>query len=545
MESCKLMKMFLFLLLVSGSVSAQENRYMIFFKDKTGIPQTLSKPIEFLSEKAIQRRLNQNIEINDLDLPVKKAYVQAVRNEGARTFFTTRWLNAVLVECQVSLLPALGNLPFVDRLEYVAPGTKLQPGGGRRSFNLRRKSNEIGVETETQLQMIGIDRMHGEDHKGQGITIAILDSGFPGVNEAQAFQHIFSDGRFADKVSYDYVHNTNDVFRYDDHGTEVLSVIAGEIPDAYTGGAYKATFQLYVTEDVPTEYRIEEYNWLFAAEKADSAGADIIHSSLGYYDFDDASMNYSLSQMDGKTAVVTRAAQLAADRGIVVVTSAGNEGNVSSWRIVTPPGDGKDVLAIGGVNSTLQKTGSSSIGPTADNRIKPDVVALGQGVKVVKSTGQISTASGTSLSAPLVTSLAAGVLQRYPDLGSKELTNLLRQTASQGGNPDNLLGYGIPNFQAVVNFRERTGQTKPFEVYPNPIRKDDTLTISPMDPDLYSSCQIELLSSQGQLLARRSAKFDWLNRTYKADMSGRAAGVYYIRVLTEKSRYTFKVVKLS
>lgn len=544
MESCKLVRAFLFFMLVSGSVAAQENRYMVFFKDKMGIPQTLSKPIEFLSEKAIQRRLNQNIDISDLDLPVKKEYVQGVRNERARTFFTTRWLNAVLVECEVSLVPALESLSFVDRVEFVAPGTRLQPGGGRRSFNSRGKSNQVGIETETQLQMIGIDRMHEAGYKGQGITIAILDSGFPGVSQAPAFQHVFFDGRFAQKVSYDFVHNTANVFQYDDHGTEVLSVLAAEIPDAYTGGAYEATFQLYVTEDVPTEYRIEEYNWLFAAERADSAGADIIHSSLGYYDFDDASMNYALSQIDGKTAVVTQAAQLAAARGIVVVTSAGNEGNIPSWRIVTPPADGKDVLAIGGVNSSLQKTGSSSIGPTADNRIKPDVVALGQGVKVVKSTGQISTASGTSLSAPLVTSLAAGVLQRYPELGSKELTILLRQTASQGSNPDNLLGYGIPNFQAVVNFRERTSQTKPFEVYPNPLKKDDTLTVSPMDPDLFSSCEIEVLSSQGQLLARVSATFDWLNRTYKADMSGHAAGLYYIRVLTEKRRYTFKVVKL-
>ena len=255
-------------------------------------------------------------------------------------------------------------------------------------------------------------------------------------------------------------------------------------------------------------------------------------------------MNYALSQIDGKTTVVTRAAQWAADRGIVVVTSAGNEGSIPSWRIITPPADGKDVLAIGGVNSTLQKTGSSSIGPTADNRIKPDLVALGLGVKVVKSNGQISTASGTSLAAPLVTSLAAGVLQRYPELTSKELISLLKQTASQAASPDNMLGYGIPNFQAVVNFREGSSQTRPFEVYPNPLKKDDTLTVSPMDPSKFSSCQIELVSSQGQLLWRAHAKFDWLNKTYKADLSGYPAGLYYIRVLHEKRRYTFKVVKL-
>jgi subtilisin family serine protease len=392
--------------------------------------------------------------------------------------------------------------------------------------------------------MIGIDRMHAAGFRGRGVTIAILDSGFTGVDVQPAFEHLFSEGRFSQEVSFDFVHNSENVFQYDDHGTEVLSVIAGDIPDAFTGGASEATFQLFVTEDVPSEYRIEEYNWLFAAERADSAGADIIHSSLGYYDFDDSSMNYTVDQMDGRTAVVTRAASFAADRGIVVVTSAGNEGNISSWRIVTAPADADHVLAIGAVNTSLQKTGSSSIGPTADNRIKPDLAALGLGVKVVKATGQISTASGTSLSAPLVTSLVAGIVQGYPELTSKDIVTLLRRTASQADSPDNLLGYGIPNFQAVVNYREQVAQTRAFEVYPNPLRHDDTLTISPKNPELFQTCQVEVVSSQGQMLAQGTVRFDWLNRTYQADLSGFSAGLYYIRVSSEKKRYTFKVLKL-
>jgi subtilisin family serine protease len=339
------------------------------------------------------------------------------------------------------------------------------------------------------------------------------------------------------------VHNGADVFQYDDHGTEVLSVIAAEIPDAFTGGAHEATFQLYITEDVPTEYRIEEYNWLFAAEMADSAGVDIIHSSLGYYDFDDVTMNYSREQMDGKTTVVSRAAQWAADRGILVVTSAGNEGAIDTWRIITAPADAQDLLAIGAVNSALQKTSTSSIGPTADNRIKPDLAALGAGVKVVKASGQISTSSGTSLAAPLITSLAAGVWQRYPDLTNKEVIALLKQTASQANNPDNLLGYGIPNFQAVVNFQEQTPQLAEFEIFPNPL-VDDTLTISPFDPGVIETCDIEIISAHGQVLGRDTAHFNWLNRNYKTDMSGLASGIYYIRVFHEKRRHTFRLVKL-
>jgi serine protease AprX len=528
-------------LVVTASATAQENRYMVFFKDKAGVPYTVTQPIQFLSEKAIDRRMKQGIDVTANDFPVQVSYVEGVRNAGAATYFTTRWLNGVLIECDAALVPSIESLSYVDRVEFVAPETRFQ-SGGRRSFNLRKKNNKIGSETENQLQMLGIDRMHEANYKGDGVTIAILDSGFPGVNSVPAFAHMFTDGRVG-SVSYDFVHNTPDVFHYDDHGTEVLSVMAAMIPDAFTGGAYEANFQLFVTEDVPSEYRIEEYNWLFAAEKADSAGADIIHSSLGYYDFDDPAMNYSLDAMDGKTTVVSKAAQWAADRGIVVVTSAGNEGAIPSWRIITAPADAADVVAVGAVNSSRQKTGSSSIGPTADNRIKPDVAALGQGVKVVGANGQISTASGTSLAAPLVTSLVAGILQRYPDLTHKEIINVLRLTSSQASNPDNLLGYGIPNFQAVVNYQEHTPQVRVFEIFPNPLM-DDTVTISPFDPNLVGSCEVEIVSSQGQVIGRDTARFDWLTRNYKANVANLPSGIYYIRVWSEKRRYTFRLVRL-
>lgn len=530
------------LVLLSISGAAQQNRYMVFFKDKEGISQTVAQPIDFLSEKAIHRRLEYGIDITSTDLPVSDAYVRGVRDAGADVFYTTRWMNGVLVQCDPALVSTLEMLSYVDRVEFVAPFAKLS-GGGRRRSQLRKRNTGSGAETASQLQMLGIDRMHDAGYRGEGVTIALLDSGFPGVDSAPAFQEVFTEGRLATDVSYDFVHNSANVFQQDDHGTQVLSVIAAEVPDAFTGGANEASFQLFVTEDVTSEYRVEEYNWLFAAERADSAGADIIHSSLGYYDFDDASMNYTKAQMDGQTAVVTRAAQWAADRGIVVVTSAGNEGNVSSWRIVTAPGDGADVLAIGGVNSAGQKTSSSSIGPTADNRIKPDLAALGLGVKVIKSTGEISTASGTSLAAPLVTSLVAGIMQRYPELSNKEIIDLLRQTASQASNPDNLLGYGIPNFQAVVNYKEHHVQTTPFAVYPNPLQHD-TLTISPQDPEVIDSCEIEIISSQGRILGRGRVRFDWLNRTYQTDMSAMAPGIYFIRIHSESRRQTFKVVRL-
>jgi serine protease AprX len=444
------------------------------------------------------------------------------------------------VQCDQSLIPAVQNLSFVDRVEFVAPNLKLQDSGGRKKFNLKRKNNHIGVQTANQLSLIGLDHMIEAGNTGEGMTIAILDAGFLGVNSTQPFAHLFADSRVNEELSYDFVSNTDNVFQYDDHGTNVLSVIAAEVPDAFTGGAVDASFQLYVTEDASSEYRIEEYNWAFAAERADSAGADIINSSLGYYDFDDSDMNYTKSQMDGKTTVVTKAAQWAADRGIVVVCSAGNEGTLP-WKIITAPADAKDVIAVASVDASGVRSSSSSIGPAADGRIKPDLAAMGVAVKIITPSGSISSATGTSLAAPMITSLVAGVWQRYPNLTNKELIELIKRTSSLSLNPNNFIGYGIPSFKAIVNYQERVAQVNMFEVFPNPVK--DTVFVSPIDPDSITSCYVELISSQGQLVSAKNVNFNWHHRNYETSLSTLATGIYFIRVWLENKPFVFKIVK--
>lgn len=520
---------------------AQENRYMVFFSDKEGSPYELSEPVSFLSQKAVDRRLKQNIPVTEQDLPVSPAYVQAVRDAGATVFFKTRWMNGVLVQCEPQVIPALEALSFVDSVRLVAPGNKLV-SGGRSNVRQRKSNSSLGTFTAAQLSMLGIDRMHEMGHRGEGITVAVLDAGFMGVNVADPFKHLFVNGQIEEAVSYDFVYNTSNVFRYDDHGTHVLSVMAAEIPGTFTAGIRDAAFQLYVTEDVTSEYRIEEYNWLFAAERADSAGADIIHTSLGYYDFDDPSMNYSLNAMDGVTPVVSQAAQYAADRGILVVCSAGNEGNIGHWKIITAPADARDVLAVGNVNINGEKNPSSSIGPTSDGRIKPDLAALGTGVRVIRSNGTVGTSSGTSLAAPLVTSLAAGVWQRYPHLTNKELMALLKQTASQAAHPDHLLGYGIPDFNAVVNFYEGIVTEGEFNVYPNPVK--DTLTVYYDGQETGFTTAITLISSLGSVVWKETLQFSPDNRDYRVNLAGVDAGLYYLTLQVGNKRYTYKVVKL-
>lgn len=516
----------------------QSNRYMVFFKDKTIDGQ--SNPLLYLSQKAIDRRIKQGLEVmTDMDYPVNSTYVTGVKNTGAEVFFTTRWMNGLLVQCPSSLVSTIEGLSYVDHVEFVAPSTRLT-NSGRNRISLRKKSH-VADATSTQLNMLGIDDMHHDTLHGEGMSIAIFDGGFQGVNVTAPFQHVFNEGRFNATLSHDFVTNSKNVFQYDDHGTMVFSVIAAEVPDAFTGGAPKANFQLFVTEDVSTEHRIEEYNWLFAAERVDSAGVDIISSSLGYYDFDSPSAQYTKGQMDGQTAVSTHAAQWAADRGILVVCSAGNEGNLP-WQIITAPADAKDVIAVGNVNAQGTKHSSSSIGPTADDRIKPDLVTLGVGVHVIRASGSPSNATGTSLAAPLMTSLAAGVWQKFPDLTNKELIDLLKLTASNAKSPNNQIGFGIPNYNAVVNYLTPFTQTTPFVVYPNPIT--DTVKVRPIDPEAIPTCRIEMIASDGRIISNRMVSFSWLNREDQNDMSEFAPGIYYFRIWLGEKRFVFKILKV-
>jgi subtilisin family serine protease len=527
--------------LPASLASAEVNRYVVFFTDKAGSTFSTTAPALYLSQRAIDRRVRQGILVTDLDLPVNDSYVLGVEALGVDVFFSTRWMNGVLVQCDASLIPAIQGLPFVAGVEFVAPNAKLQ-NNGRIKKNQRTRSTNTPAKTQAQLHLIGLDEMQSAGYKGESVNIAIFDSGFQGVDLSAPFQHIFDENRISIDVSKDFVYNSSGVFQYDEHGTEVFSVIAAYQEGSFTGGSYEAQYQLYVTEDVNTEYRIEEYNWLFAAERADSAGVDVINTSLGYYDFDDMSMNYAKADMDGNTTVITRAAQMAADRGIVVVCSAGNEGGVA-WQIITAPADANDVLAIANVNSAGMRAGSSSIGPSADGRIKPDVAAMGVNTSVILPDGSIGSASGTSLSSPLVTSLVAGVWQRYPNLTNKEVIDAIRKSASQANSPDNLIGYGIPNFMAVVNYLEQHAQENVFEVYPNPA-VGDTLMIRPFDPIQVSSCYVELVSSQGQVVSSFNTSFSWLDRTFVLDLESVSAGMYYIRISWDKKRYTYKIVKV-
>lgn len=526
---------------LSGFVGLQaQNRYMVFFKDKNGTPFQVNEPDAFLSDRAIARRLQQNIVVTQQDLPVNPAYVEGVKATGVAVYYQTRWLNGLLIQCQTESIPAIEALSFIERVELVAPNAKLIASGRRKESQSR--AGQVAEVTDDQLMMLGIDQMHRDGYHGEDRVIAILDAGFEGVNSAPPFQHLFQNNQIDLTVSQDFVYNSDNVFQYDDHGTFVFSTLSAFNPGTFTGSVYKAKYQLYVTEEVPTEYRIEEYNWLFAAERADSAGADIIQASLGYSDFDVNSMDYAKTDLDGKTTIVSHAAQWAADRGIIVVCSAGNEGN-NAWQMITSPADVVDVLAVANVNRDRIRSGSSSIGPSADQRIKPDVAALGTATSVIGPNGNVGSVSGTSLAAPLISGLVAGIWQRYPDLSAKEIMQAVRMSASQASDPDNLLGYGIPNYNAVVNFLEHEEQKHWFEVYPNP-SSFDTLVIKPRSPETVTDCRIEMFNAQGKSVFTRDVKFSWNAYQYEASIVNLSAGTYFLKIFWNNKTFVHKVVRL-
>jgi subtilisin family serine protease len=395
--------------------------------------------------------------------------------------------------------------------------------------------------TDTQLGMHHLNDMHADGVTGQGVLIAIFDSGFRGADTLSAFRHVFNQGRVVSGLTFNMVHGGNHVFEYDDHGTAVWSVIGARMPQVYTGAAPDALFMLAITEDVQTEYRIEEYNWVVAAERADSAGVEVINTSLGYNTFDDPAMNYQPSAMNGETAVISQAAAMAAEKGMVVVVSAGNEG-ASPWQIITAPADAKPVLAVGNVNSSGIKSATSSIGPTADGRIKPDVAALGTAVAVYRANGTLGTLSGTSLAAPLTTALAAGLLQLFPNLKAQEITLAVRMGASQSGNPDNNIGYGLISYLGAKKFLENRLAQPRLQVFPNPVTTG-TLTVRSTNPQALASARYELFQATGPCLDAGMLTFIPAQPAVTLLFGQLPSGVYLLRLIWPGGSTVTKVIK--
>jgi subtilisin family serine protease len=437
----------------------------VFLRDKgTAEPRAHLTP-RALSRRALRGRMPL---LGIEDAPLHAPYLSEIAGRVTRVRHASRWFNAVSVEATRAQIAELEKLAFVARLDVVRRYRRpkeepvldaLTSGpGGTTSHDLRSTREKVysldyGTSLD-QLFQIGVPGVHELGFHGEGVVIAVLDAGFNNLpHEAFATMAILTQR--------DFVNGDLDVADGADqgegsHGTATLSVIGGFKEGELIGPAYAATYILAKTENTDSETPVEEDNWAAAAEWAESLGADVISSSLGYLDYDSAFTSYTFADMNGETALSTKAADLAAARGVVVVNSAGNSGDNPEHNTLGAPADGKNVIAVGAVDRLGTRAYFSSVGPTADGRVKPDVAARGMSVKTASafSVRTYGSASGTSFSCPLTAGVVALILQAHPTYTVEQVRTVLRETASQAAAPDNFLGWGIVNALAAIRAPE-------------------------------------------------------------------------------------------
>lgn len=539
-------------LMFALSVSAQDYtpryRYRVTLKDKKGTPFTTSRPEQFLSAKAIERRKKQKLKIDKTDLPVSPVYLTAIRQDGVKVIICSKWNNTVLVETtDTTLMDKVRQEPFVTAVRKVAVYTKddtpdhnarfayikteeskeepdamtvvqetppqaieeeaakmlenelgpiisrIYPNSDnlttqqKDSVNVfkammlklalseltnRRNANEEAEEMEEeelenvevmpvpeseestlkepynyygkgwgQLHMMNLDALHNKGYKGAGMTIAIIDGGFYNADIIPMLKNVTVLG-YRDFVNP----GIDNVFEQELHGTMVLSCIGTNQPGTFVGTAPEASFWLLRSEDGHSEQLVEEDTWCAAIEFADSVGADVVNTSLGYTEFDNKADNVRYYELDGKTHLISRSASMAANKGMVCCQSAGNSAFYDAWKLIGAPADADNILTVGAVNSKRVNTLFSSIGNSYDGRIKPDVCAQGEDCTVIDRDGTLTTADGTSFSSPIMCGSVACFWQANPKLTAKQVISLVRALGDNAEHPDNVFGWGIPDY---------------------------------------------------------------------------------------------------
>ena len=447
----------IFLLVHSIGSKAQLNRYLLTFKNKNNSAYSLSNPTEFLSQRAIDRRLRYNISIDSTDLPINNNYVEAVRTSGAVTILNqSKWMNQISIETiDAGALTDITNLPFVENIRAIASRnstTALSKFSDDTLTdlplnNIICKPQQENVyqygASNAQIKIHQGDFLHNHGFSGLGMQIAVIDAGFYRYNSLPTFDSLNRNGQILG--TWDFVSNNQSVSEDDAHGMHCFSAIGANLPGVFMGTAPKSSFYLFRTEDVRSEYPIEEHNFCVAAEKADSLGVDVCSVSLGYNTFSDPQFNYTYADMNGGTSISAKATNIAARKGLLMVIAAGNEGN-SSWRYVITPADADSCMAVGAIDSLGNVANFSSYGPNSNGQIKPDVVAIGRNAVVANNnTGMPNFGSGTSYACPNMAGISTCLWQAFPEASNMKIRSTLKQSASNFSNPDNRIGFGIPN----------------------------------------------------------------------------------------------------
>jgi len=467
----KVLFLALFTFLFQSKTEAQRKYdvYWVSFKDKKNNPYSIFHPQEYLSPRAIERRSRFGIPIDESDLPVNPQYLEPILVKGFKIHATSKWLNgvAIITEAASSNPEDLKSFEFIKDVFPIGFKREVQavPPIGPREYKerYRMKENYYGMG-KNQINMLKGEYLHKMNYEGQDMHIAIMDGGFEGMPETPGFDSLFVNGQILG--THDFVEGDDYVFESSNHGRNVASCMVANMPYLFVGTAPKAKYYLFKTEDVKGEYWIEEYNWVAAIERADQLGVDVVNSSLGYYDFDDNDMDYGYVDIDGKTSAMTKAANLAAQKGMLVVTSAGNEGN-DKWKHITVPGDADSVLTVGAVDRDGYYAKFSSLGFEKKSIIKPNVMARGAiAVVAAKKRYDTSYSNGTSFSAPIMAGMVSSFWQAFPEYTNMEIIHTLENNGHYKDKPDNVYGYGIPNFwTAYKSLRKSVVELQPKQAY--------------------------------------------------------------------------------
>lgn len=504
------MRKFLILFLPFFAIGAFAQRtqvdykFRIYLKDKGYTHYSIDNPQTFLSPKSIARKQRQGAKIDASDFPVSSEYVLQMQKMGGKVVAKSKWFNTLVVEFSDStLINSVKSLSFVDSVKYIWRGKE------SRQLHFRRPRialydcaqdvlypNFLGI-TEKEFHVHRADRLVEAGFQGEGITVAVIDAGFTNFDVIPWFENVRL-------VGYRNFIPSGDIFASGSHGTHVLSTMTVDQPYKMMGSAPKASYWLLRSEEVRSEFPVEEDYWVAAAEFADSVGVDLINTSLGYNDFNDKSLDYTYADMNGNTSLMSRAADKAYEKGMLLIGSAGNEGN-KKWQKITAPGDAERMLTVGAIAIDSTIASFSSRGPTADLRVKPELVSVGVFKISLGVNGLIAPINGTSLSSPFLTGLFASLWSINPTLNREKLVEIVTQSADRYQHPDTIYGYGIPNFEKAMQsvlqtleIHEKSYQDNDIRISVDSIGNYQAEILAPLFlPEVYT---MKVLDENGKLI---------------------------------------------
>jgi serine protease AprX len=521
-------------------VSFSQQDAWVYFNDKPNSAAFFSNPLSELSQRALDRRTAQNIPLVLNDAPLDATYVsQITAATGITVKARSKWLNCLHIRGSVTNIQALLAFPFVNHVHFADNSLNSKMAIPATSSPVNKQLDvQVNFNYGTsanQIQMLNGHVLHQANYTGTGKIIAVLDAGFPNVDIIAPFQRLRDNNQILG--GYDYVNQSSNYYSGNSHGTLVLSTMGGYVEGQLVGTAPDAKYYLFTTEDVASENPVEESNWVEAAEQADRVGVDIITTSLGYFAFDNVNYGHTYSDMTGNNAFASKGANIAFTKGIIVVASAGNEGN-SSEPHVGVPAEATNVLAVGAVKADRTIASFSSVGPSFDARIKPDVMAQGQNSILSNTSGNIVAANGTSFSCPIMAGMIACLWQAVPNLTNQQLLNAYKQSCDRFLTPDNQYGYGIPDFQLALTIASLSSvehKKDNFVVYPNPT----TNTVSISFPNNYTTATVYFYNTLGQILIEKTISTSVSN----ASLETLNSGVYFYKIESNSFTQSGKIIK--